>query len=404
MSMLMMSSPIFDRRMEVQAYLLRYRSVSDGASSGAPSVLDSLRSAGLDAFSSVKPLFVPANARTLLAEEPFFAAAKVALLLEEDVRPVEPYFTEVAKLRSSGLKIAAMGEQPTNMLRVLNYIFYDHSEIEQSNSLNAHHSTVRSHHPDIITIAQGLVDGHAHKRAKAEGYGLFEGRFYLERPTDSVTKLPQPKAQLINIINGVREKDFDLEKVANMVETNQALSGAMLRFINSPHILGDREEIISAHHAIVVLGQDEVRKWLSAAVLRTLGEQGKPEELIRLSLVRARLCELLAPDFGLGDFAQDLFLLGLFSLVDIILEVKMQQAAQMIMLPTEVQSALTQGGGRFFPVLSFVQQYEQAQWRTVMRYASSYNLDLAKISKAYIDALRWYNELLLGSRPAARRA
>jgi len=111
-------------------------------------------------------------------------------------------------------------------------------------------------------------------------------------------------------------------------------------------------------------------------------------------LIRARFAENLAKSFEMGIFAPSLFMMGLFSLLDVILEKPMDAAAKEVALDEGVRAALVDKEGDFYKVLDFISAYEHANWDAVAIKLVQYNLELEDIITAFIDALVWYKALL----------
>jgi EAL and modified HD-GYP domain-containing signal transduction protein len=149
-----------------------------------------------------------------------------------------------------------------------------------------------------------------------------------------------------------------------------------------------------------MLGQREVRKWVTTAVSGALASD-KPDEITKLSLLRAKFSENLAASFEMAIHAQSLFLMGLFSILDVVLEMPMYRALEIVKVTEKIAEALIDGTGEYGAVLKFVLAYESADWNEVSRLAVLNRLDVEKIFDAYINAARWYGEVVKVDEPAA---
>ena len=114
---------------------------------------------------------------------------------------------------------------------------------------------------------------------------------------------------------------------------------------------------------------------------------------MRLSLLRAKFSENLAPVFELGAQSGELFLMGLFSVLDLIIGKPMEEALQLVKVSKEIREALIEGKGHFSPVLTFVKQYENANWQEIDRTMLLDNMNSEEVYEAYVGALRWYRDL-----------
>ena len=146
-----------------------------------------------------------------------------------------------------------------------------------------------------------------------------------------------------------------------------------------------------------MLGQRELRKWINTAVVHEMYAD-KPSEVTRLSLLRAKFAEFLAPVFNMRDKSEELFLMGLFSVLDVILEKSMEEALEMIKVSPEIREALTGGSGKLSPVLNLMQQYENANWPEVSRLLLLAKMDVEPVNEAYMNSLRWYRDLTYGKK------
>ena len=151
--------------------------------------------------------------------------------------------------------------------------------------------------------------------------------------------------------------------------------------------------ISTIRHAAAMLGQNELKKWINTAVVNELYAD-KPSEITRLSLLRAKFAENLAPSFGLALQASELFLMGLFSVLDVILDKPMEEALKMVQVSEEIKNALVSRKGKFAPVLEFMEEYEMAEWQEISRLVILQNMDMEKLYEQYIDALKWYRDLM----------
>ncbi len=116
----------------------------------------------------------------------------------------------------------------------------------------------------------------------------------------------------------------------------------------------------------------------------------KPNEVTRLSLLRAKFAENLAEAFGLKAQKDELFLMGLFSVLDVILEKPMAEALKVVHVAGEISNALIYRIGVLAPVYDFMLQYETANWAEVSRLMLLKNIDMNTVYEAYTSALKWY--------------
>jgi EAL and modified HD-GYP domain-containing signal transduction protein len=221
------------------------------------------------------------------------------------------------------------------------------------------------------------------------GYQLYEGEFFRMPVTKGQTEVSPLKVNYIELLNMVNASDFDLTKAADVIGRDTALVISLLKMVNK---MARNSEITSIRHAAAMLGQRELKKWINTAVTNQLCAD-RPNEITRVSLLRAKFAENLASAFEMSMQSSELFLMGLFSVLDLILDKPMEEALKMVKVSKEINAALIEGKGPFAEVLDFVTQYENANWQEVSRLMVLKNMDMNKVYEAYIDSLKWYRTL-----------
>ena len=200
------------------------------------------------------------------------------------------------------------------------------------------------------------------------------------------------KANALRILKEVNEEDFELTDIGATIEKDPALSISLLRFINSPAV-GLRNKVESINNAVAILGQDAVRRWTTVTISISLSDD-KPGEITKLSLVRAKFAENLAPLFGLGALSGSLFMTGLFSLLDTILDKTMEDAIKEVAVDDNVRASLVEQSGKLYPVIEFMYAYERADWNKVTITTIRNDINGAAVGQAFVDAMIWYHQLL----------
>ena len=188
----------------------------------------------------------------------------------------------------------------------------------------------------------------------------------------------------------IEEDDFDLTKAADIISQDTALIISLLRLANTRSF---NSEITSVRVAVSMLGQKDLTRWIQTTVIEKLCSD-KPNELMRLSLLRAKFAENLAPVFGMAMRSQELFLTGLFSILDIILDCSMEEALSMVRVSGKIRAALLERTGSLAEVLHFIVKYESAEWQEVSRQLVLKNIEIPDVSHAWVSSLQWYAKLI----------
>lgn len=244
----------------------------------------------------------------------------------------------------------------------------------------------------IRFLAEKIETQEAFLQAKAWGYSLFQGYFFSKPVIQPVGEIPPMKLNQLRLLELLNRPETEFAGISALVIRDVSLSYKLLRLINSP-AFGLLATIDSVRHALVMLGLSELRKWLSLIIMRGLAED-KPAELIHQSLVRARMLEQLGKTLGWRTSEDDLFLLGLFSFLDVLLERPLADLLEGLVVPEKVKAALLRGEGLYGFLLSLMQSYEKGEWDEAFRLADLLGLERLKLIPAYKEALSWSESVL----------
>ena len=221
---------------------------------------------------------------------------------------------------------------------------------------------------------------------------LLSGNFYSQPITKGLSEISPLKINALHLIGQINDESFDLGVAADTIERDPAMSISLLRFINAINS-GRSRKIESIRNAVAILGQDEVRKWANVAISVSIGED-RPSEITRLSLIRAKFAENLAPVFDIAHKSGSLFITGLFSLLDVILQMPLRQAIDEVAVHSEIRDALIEHKGPIYEVLSLIFAYERADWYNASIIMVRNGIDIESLTKAFLDSLYWYRQLL----------
>ncbi|MDL2301402.1 HDOD domain-containing protein [Lachnospiraceae bacterium OttesenSCG-928-D06] len=404
--MLVTLIPMFNENLSVSAYslftqkknlLLNPSLLGTGRHDGAVHVpgMELIKEVGIDALSSDKELFIPINNISIftdIEEQCDAPHSQMVLLLDNTVKPEEMYVKRLGKLKEMGYKLGIRKlkvqdfENYREILNLMDYIMLDHKKIDISKG-KIYFTKV---YPNMKLIAGNIHDMDIFDELKAEGgYHLYEGEFFrvpITRGEKDVSPLKVNYIQLLNIVN---HENFDLSQAADVIGRDTALVISLLKMVNKMSI---NSEITSIRHAAAMLGQKELKKWINTAVTNELYAD-KPNEITRLSLIRAKFAENLAGDFEMAIHAPELFLMGLFSVLDVILDMSMEEALKIVKVSKSVEQALIKREGKYAKILEFMTRYEEADWQEVSRIMIIENIEMNQVYDAYIKALIWYKEL-----------
>lgn len=399
--------PFFDRNMSVSAYSLFTRKnnflmnpslLGSRQFDGAAYVdgLELIQELGTTTLSGGKPIFVSLNNISIfssLESQCKNANHAPILLIDQTFPPVSMYTDRIRELREFGYHFAIRNlpvhcyEDYAPILSQMDYILIDCQKIDAVKAS----FYFRKLYPDICICASNIPDTETFgKLSPAETISLFEGTFFRMPVTRGEHKVSPLKINYISLLNLIEEDDFDLTKAADIISQDTALIISLLRLANTRSF---NSEITSVRVAVSMLGQKDLTRWIQTTVIEKLCSD-KPNELMRLSLLRAKFAENLAPVFGMAMRSQELFLTGLFSILDIILDCSMEEALSMVRVSGKIRAALLEHTGPLAEVLHFIVKYESAEWQEVSRQLVLKNIEISDVSQAWVSSLQWYAKLI----------
>lgn len=358
--------------------------------------LELIQELGTTTLSGGKPIFVSLNNISIfssLESECKNTNHAPILLIDQTFPPVSMYTDRIRELREFGYHFAMRNlpvhcyEDYAPILSQMDYVLIDCQKIDVVKAS----FYFRKLYPDICICASNIPDMETFgKLSPAETISLFEGTFFRMPVTRGEHKVSPLKINYISLLNLIEEDDFDLTKAADIISQDTALIISLLRLANTRSF---NSEITSVRVAVSMLGQKDLTRWIQTTVIEKLCSD-KPNELMRLSLLRAKFAENLAPVFGMAMRSQELFLTGLFSILDIILDCSMEEALSMVRVSGKIRTALLEHTGSLAEVLHFIVKYESAEWQEVSRQLVLKNIEIPDVSHAWVSSLQWYAKLI----------
>jgi c-di-GMP phosphodiesterase len=390
--------PILDRNKEVYAYELLFR---DGKANCYPDIEPDERtsrliasnylSLGLDDLSCNKTSFINFNRDTLLHRFPTTLDPETVVVEIVESTPNNGNLLDACrKIKDMGFKLALDDHDfNPNWDILLPYVDIIKVDILRSNKALLEHDIPKLLDANIQLVAERVETQEDFGICKDMGFDYFQGYFFSRPEVIKQKNLPTSKASVVDLIGESSSDSFDIERLNLIVERDVGLSYMLLRFINNPTI-NKRYKITSLRHALTYMGEVEIKKFIALLALANLGDS-KPLELIHLSVVRAKFCDLVAKANGIGDNPPTGFLTGLFSLLDALLDQKMEDIIEKLPIVEEVKFALNGGKNELGLYLQLVRAFESAAWSSVKRIADAMNIDQKRLHSLFNEAIVWGN-------------
>jgi len=249
----------------------------------------------------------------------------------------------------------------------------------------------------ILVGAQDVDTQDQFAQAARMGFALFQGQFF-SRPDVTTGELTPNRVASLQLLREVNQQPFSYDTVAALIEQDVGLTYRLLRLINSAWF-GLRYEVRSIRHALVLLGPAEVQQWASVVALSQAGDD-KPE-LLMLALTRAKFAESLAVICNHKRNASELFLMGMFSVIDALMDQPMEKMLSEVPLSANIKNALLTGDGPYGKLYRMMLAYEHAEWALLESLAVAMGIPEKPLAPAFRKSIAWATRALQSERAAA---
>lgn len=394
MTLLIARRPVFDCGEKLFAYELAVRLAAD--SSGIhqevqPEQLlaEVFLGTGIETVAESHTVFVAVNGDLLLDDKlRVLPADRVILEIPPSVSFDRDVTAACNALVSSGYRLAMHADvRSVDMkpLQLAHIIKVDVPGVEDA-ALRWLSERLRAYPGRLL--AANVHDRRMRDRCVACGFDLFEGYRFTAPEVMSRKEIGVEHVLVFRVLKLVRDPKATDQEVEELIRGNVGLSYKLLRMVNSA-ATGARE-IQSIGHALRMLGREQVGRWLAVLLVTDGGGSGVKCELMHLALVRARMCELAADlVVDVSGACGSLFLAGIFSVLDQLLEVPMAVLCDTIGVAADVRAALLDRAGSLGAVLRLVESYVSGDWPNVERIALVQEIDTEVLQPLYLDALAW---------------
>lgn len=385
--------PIFDRNRNEIAYEILYR---DGMSNRFPGIngdeatshviVNAYQNFGISTLTAQLPAFINFTEKLIYEEVgTLFSPELLVIEILETVRPTTELLARCRELKKRGYRIALddflFEEGYLGFLEVADIIKVD---FLNSNQFVREEAIKKYHHYNVEFLAEKIETEEDFELAKQLGYKYFQGYFF-SKPQMLITHSVQPlQMNYIRLIRECDKADIDMTAITKIISEDLGLTYSILRLINSP-FFGLNEEVQSVEQALSLMGESDIKKWITLLSLKGL-VGAKQSELTRLSMQRAKCCELIAERNGFNKEVQsELFLMGLLSLIDVILGTTIQDVLQDISVSCNLRMSLLDGCGPYFDIYQQVLTYESTEWDNKQENQLCYS----EVDTLYLQSIYW---------------
>jgi len=401
MDFLIARQPIFNSNQKLFAYELLFRGTEghdidqlEGDRATTSLLSATFLTEGIDRISGFKPCFINFTTELLLKKIPAsFPSSKIVIEILEDVKPSAEIVSVCRELSQQGYTIALDDFVYARTLEPL----IELADIIKIDIIATPLDTIRrtlynlSRHKKIKLLAEKVETRHEFEQALKMGFTYFQGFFFSQPEILTIKELTTAKINLLQLLAEVTSKATSFSRLGQIISRDVAISYKLLRFLNSAWFYR-LEKVKSINQAIAYLGEHELKHFLMLMIISEM-TTNKPQELVRLAIVRAKFCELLATASGRFGKQNNLFLLGLFSLLDAMLDTPLEYLLEELPIDDLIKQALLKESGPLRPYLDAVITHERREARECVQALEKIGVAIKDVNELYLQSLEFAKAL-----------
>ncbi|WP_299195686.1 HDOD domain-containing protein [uncultured Amphritea sp.] len=393
---LMARQPIFDAKLNVVAYELLYRDknaqayspVTDGNSATSQVLLNNYTSICEAGTLTTLPAFINLTKEMLESDRiPEISRKHIVLEILEGMEVDDNLISGIQRYIDAGYRMALddfiYSPEYDPILQMVHIVKLDLLQLSDD-ELVRHTELLK---PFKVTLLAEKIETLAEfDRCKELGFKLFQGYFLCKPQVIAGRKLSSSEIVMIELMSLLADPDVTTAAIEQVVKRDPQLAYKILRIVNSP-LFNLIRKIENLGEAVVILGITELKRW--CALIAFSGEMGKPDELTRHTLIRARMCELMAATHA-GLSESSAFMMGIFAGLDALLDTPKEDILKQVVLSDALVAAIQFGDGDYGELLTTVDNYIMGEWNFL---PESYPAQV--LNQAYQDSICWVRDTLL---------
>lgn len=393
--------PIFDRELNIYGYELLYRrstnnffeGLSDGQAT-ADLITNAFLVMQFDELTNKTRAFINFSQDLLEQEIPFVLPQRTTVIeILERVKVTQSVIDSCKQLKENGYILAlddfVFDDSFLPLIEMADIIKVEFSEMPFSNQRKLIKKYKKK---GIKFLAEKVETREDFNKAYEMGYDFFQGFFFSKPVIVSGKKIESLNTSLIMIIEELSQEDPSYQKITEIIEKDLGLSYKLLRLANSV-FFGTKHKIYSIKQALVRLGTEEMKRWVYVMMLREI-QNRENKELIKNSMIRGKLMELLALEMNIRNKHFEFFMTGIFSSIDDLLNRSMKEIVNELPLTSEVKDALLKKNDNPLKLtLDQIRMLEKANWDQMNNAGLLKKLSKKRFTEIYISAIKWFDEM-----------
>ena len=361
------------------------------ADSASRRTLDTSLQIGLKFLCDSRRGFVNCTREILLKDYMTLLPPELAVAEVLESVPVDDLVISALKrLKQSGY-LVALDDFVFNDARESLTEFADIIKVDIRQTAPEHYAAMvtkyRSHFRHLL--AEKVETREEFTATKKAGFTYFQGYFFRRPEVLQAKEIPASRLNYLRLLSAVSQPELNPREFENIIKHEVSICYRLLRYLNSA-AFGIQNEVHSVRHALALLGEREVRRWVRLVATLAIGEN-RSSELVTTAMVRARFCELLAPRVPHGE--SDLFLMGMLSMVDAILEIPMSSVLEAIPLDQETKAVLLGAPSKLRPLYDLILARESGDWKITASCSQKLGLTESDVAEAFWQSMQWARQV-----------
>jgi EAL and modified HD-GYP domain-containing signal transduction protein len=394
--------PVLNRNQQLIGYELLFRPDGQAQTAGSPAALmadthvlvNTLNHMGTSWLVGNKLAFINVGEEMLTSDFlELLPPRRIILDIAPDIRLSSELQSRVRHLRSMGFSISLDNfsfEAPSSMF--LDLASYVKLDIQNGDPAKFQISAARLRSFPVSRIAERVETYEQFHLSHELGLDGFQG-FYFARPETLSAKVIHPSfTNTLRLLNLLRQ-DADIPSLEYVLKSDLALSYKLLRYVNSA-AAGLKTTITSFAHAVTVMGYKKLYRWLTLLLVTASDGNHVPPALQKTVITRGRFMELIGLAKGLSqEQCDNLFVLGMFSLLDVLFDMPMTSVLERLQLPDNIKAVLEGSTNDYTFYLKLAQACESPTLSGVAELCAVMHVDLDQFNQAHTSALAWVEAL-----------
>lgn len=392
---------IYNINMEVVGYEILYRSSNEnkfdptiGEERATYMVIQNIATFGLGELTNSKDTFInfpqkalENNIGTLLPRD------TTIIEVLESVEPTLDVISNLIYIKSLGYRIAL--DDVSDWKSIIPYLdIVDIVKVDMKTTDLKKRKEIIDFVKDkkIIILAEKIETKEELEECKKLGFTHFQGFLFSKPDMLLGNDVSLRNITIYRLLIELIKNDVNVEYIDSIMKTDLLLTYKFLRFINSAYF-SFVQEVSSIKQAIMLVGRNEMRKWLSVIALTQM-DTGACEEYANNTIIRAKFCELVAENLDISIDASSSFLVGLFSEINLLIQKEMESIVKELPFKSEVKEALIEKDNIYRNIYLLCKNYENFESKDFTKYCKKVNIPEEKIGKLYLKAIEWGDDLL----------